>query len=223
MVTGWTLYSLFNLVKRDEVPDRGFKISVWDSTASDWVEFAFPLLSNIPYNPVTKALVKDESLPLVLQSLAIALVKLHADLNQDPSNFSAIRPYHVLREMGEQFRITDSSQRYFNHWMRTGEKISANAPDANANFVGSKDDTLEDRVKKTKATIQGALNSFNKYCEGESLKQWHDIGLRFEMRDYIRSAYQRLLEIVEDNAITEDVSLAGLPVDGREDDGEFKI
>ena len=223
MVTGWTLFSLFNLVKREEISDRGFKISVWDSNATDWVDFAFPLLSNIPFNPVTKALVKDESLPLVLQSLAIALVKLHADLNQDPGNFSAIRPYHVLREMGEQFRITDSSQRYFNHWMRTGAKISANAPEANANFVGSSSDTLEDRVSKTKATVQAALNSFNKYCEGESQKQWHDIGLRFEIRDYIRSAYRQLLDVVDDNSVVEDVSLAGLPVDGREDDGEFKI
>ena len=107
--------------------------------------------------------------------------------------------------------------------MRTGAKISANAPEANANFVGSSSDTLEDRVSKTKATVQAALNSFNKYCEGESQKQWHDIGLRFEIRDYIRSAYRQLLDVVDDNSVVEDVSLAGLPVDGREDDGEFKI
>jgi hypothetical protein len=223
MVTGWTLFSLFNLVKREEVPDRGFKVSVWDTTTSDWAEFAFPLLSNIPFDPTTRSLVEDESLPLVLQSLAISLVKLHADLNQDPGNFSALRPYHVLREIGEQFRITDSSRRYFNHWMRTGEKISANAPEANAKFVGSKEDSLDDRVSKTKATLEGGLRSFNRYCEGESQKQWHDIGLRFEMREYIRTAYQRLLDLVEDNTINQSASLDGLPVDGREDDGEFKI
>jgi hypothetical protein len=107
--------------------------------------------------------------------------------------------------------------------MRTGEKISANAPEANAKFVGSKEDSLDDRVSKTKATLEGGLRSFNRYCEGESQKQWHDIGLRFEMREYIRTAYQRLLDLVEDNTINQSASLDGLPVDGREDDGEFKI
>ena len=223
MVTGWTLLSLFGLRKMEKVPDRGYKVSIWDPNAENFASFSFPLLSNIEINPVNDRLLLDEALPMVLQTMAISQVKLYMDLNKDPQDFSALKPYWILRKIGENLRITDSSERYLNKWMRTGELISPHAAKPNENYVGSATNTLEERVTITKNTLQKALDAFNSYCVLESEKDWWDIGLRWEIRDLIRNAYRILIDKAEDNEITPTGVSFGASGGVQEDDGEFRI
>lgn len=223
MVTGWTLLSLFGLRKMESVEGRGYKVSIWDPDNENFSSFSFPLLSKIEISPVNDKLLLDEALPMVLQTMAISQVKLHMDLNKNPQDFSALKPYWILREIGEQLRIPDSSKRYLNQWMRTGELISPNAPKPNEKFVGSAATTLEERVTTTKNTLQKGLDSFNSYCVLESKKPWHEIGLRWEIRDLIRNAYRILIDNADDNEITPTGASFGASSGVQEDDGEFRI
>ena len=223
MVTGWTLLSLFGLKKIEKVPDRGYRVSIWDPKAENFASFSFPLLSNIEINPVNDRLLQDEALPMVLQTMAMSQVKLYMDLNKNPQDFSALKPYWILREIGNQCLIRDSSKRYLNQWMRTGELISPKAPKPNEKFVGSAASTLEERVTITRNSLQKGLDSFNSYCVLESKKEWFDIGLSWEIRDLIRMAYQSLIDDVDDNEITSTGASFGTPGGAQEDDGEFRI
>ena len=224
MVTGWTLLSLFGLRKMEKVDLRGYKVSIWDHDTENFVAFSFPLLSKIDAkDPVKDKLLIDEALPMVLQTMAMAQVKLYMDLNKNPQDFSALKPYWILREIGEQLRIPDSSKRYLNQWMRTGELISPHAPKPNEKYVGSAATTLEERVTITNSTLKKGLDSFNTYCVLESKKPWHEIGLRWEIRDLIRSAYKILIDTAEDNEITPTGASLGASGGVQEDDGEFRI
>ena len=223
MVTGWTLLSLFGLRKMEAVPDRGYRVSIWDPKAENFASFSFPLLSNIEISPVNDRLLLDEALPMVLQTMAMSQVKLYMDVSKNPQDLSALKPYWILREIGEQLRIPDSSKRYLNEWMRTGVKISQNAPEPNANFVGSDANTLDERIAITKGTLQKALDGFNSYCSTESKKEWHEIGLRWEIRDLIRNAYKTLIDTADDNEITSTGASFGGSSGIQEDDGTFRI
>ena len=223
MVTGWTLLSLFGLRKMEKVPDRGYRVSIWDPKVENFASFSFPLLSNIEISPVNDRLLEDEALPMVLQTMAMSQVKLYMDVSKNPQDLSALKPYWILREIGEQLRIPDSSKRYLNEWMRTAVKISQNAPEPNANFVGSDANTLEERIAITKGTLQKALDGFNSYCSTESKKEWHEIGLRWEIRDLIRNAYKTLIDTADDNEITSTGASFGGSSGIQEDDGTFRI
>jgi len=92
MVTGWFIGQLTGEIA---LPNEPFTdpVSIWDPQTSTWVSFPNPLLT-----PPTRFLARNDWMPAVLESLLVAIARVHEGGGFD---LTPLKPYTLLRSLAD--------------------------------------------------------------------------------------------------------------------------
>jgi len=170
MVRGWFIAGALEQV---QLKPLGIFAEANGQSPAEVVPFESPLLSGTGRGP--------EALPEILESLAIALVRVNAEESLTP-----LRPYHRLLDLGEG--ASHDVPEALRMWIEDGRRAQSPAPDTR---------TAAERQGAVVAYLERVANNFDKHFK--QLESNHEtLGYpgSYDLRHHIRSALGDLVRAV---------------------------
>ncbi|MCX6453281.1 MAG: hypothetical protein NT174_09505 [Actinobacteria bacterium] len=205
IIRGWYISSLFGARKRLDGGASGPKISVWSKSRNSFVSFPSPLLSSLPFEAElgVKLVEADDHLPIVLESLLLALASVFESANLEP-----LAPYiELMEEYGGRY------QEILKDWVLSGTAPEVEgAPAWREKFMWDKekyaDQTpIEQRRSTVLDTLRASKSGLLAYLQvAIDKKNPYQMPPAFELREMTISALDTLADFVaqvSDKAVVE--------------------
>jgi hypothetical protein len=189
MIRGWFTAAHLGQLRLENTHAEIF-VSNDSGGPGKWMPFPSPLL-------VDDISADYEYLPVVLQSLVLALVDVSVEASLSP-----MAPYRQLRRLGESggggFDVYKQASKALTSWIRTGQ-IPAGGPTPNPDRAGAVDDEPELRRKLASEGFTGRKSMYEQklFARVEQRENAFDVPLVWELRREVRLAFEQLVRAVD--------------------------
>ncbi|MBU2076224.1 MAG: tubulin-like doman-containing protein [Actinobacteria bacterium] len=188
MVRGWFTAAILQQLVLDPTESSIFVPSPQAGVPGTQMPFPSPLLATTVTAPY-------EYLPIVLESLTMALVDVNVSATLDP-----VKPYTRLRRLGESGAGELDSYQVVNSeladWIRTAS-LAAGAPTPRADQVGSVSDTPEQRLEAVRSRLAGFRAAYQKVFDSQRVRERQNVVKAFELERDIMHAFGDMLEALD--------------------------
>ena len=175
MIRGWFTGRLLGQISREEQPELGWHVDIWNPKDGGIYVFPYPLLAS-------GSVSATDLLPTILQSLSLAFVDVHTQGSLDP-----LVPYQRLIDLGIEY------EGLLHDWILDGALLPG-APTPEPNLAGLAQETSVERRDLVLASLSTSLTEYEViFANTEQPDAVTATSLAWELREQIREAFQALV------------------------------